>query len=55
MRKEPVRKNPREASMTPKQDDNTPKSLELSEGQLEVHFRRLHLAHMRQFTKKSRR
>ena len=46
MRKEQV-KNPRGASMTPKQDDNTPKSLELSEGQLEVHFRRLNLAHTR--------
>jgi DNA replication protein DnaC len=33
--------------MTTKQDDNTLKSLELSEGQLEVHFRRLNLAHMR--------
>lgn len=47
MREQPVRKNPRDASMTAKQDDNTPKSLELSEGQLEVHFRRLNLAHMR--------
>jgi DNA replication protein DnaC len=33
--------------MTTKQEDNTPKSLELSEGQLEVHFRRLNLAHVR--------
>lgn len=39
MSKEQVKKNPRGASMTPKQDDSTPKSLELSEGQLEVHFR----------------
>ena len=31
--------------------DNTPKSLELSEGQLEVHFRRLNLAHMRRIYK----
>ena len=37
--------------MTPKQDDNTPKSLELSEGQLEVHFRRLNLAHTRRIYK----
>lgn len=28
------------------------KSLELSEGQLEVHFRRLNLAHTRRFTKR---
>ena len=47
MRKEQVKKNPRGASMTPKQDDDAPKSLELSEGQLEVHFRRLNLAHTR--------
>ncbi len=39
MRKEQARKNPRETSLTPKQDDNTSKSLELSEGQLEAHFR----------------
>jgi DNA replication protein DnaC len=51
MRKEQVRKNPRDALMTPKQDDNTPKSLELSEGQLEVHFRRLNLAHTRRIYK----
>jgi DNA replication protein DnaC len=52
MRKEQVKKNPRDASMTPKQDDNnTPKSLELSEGQLEVHFRRLNLAHTRRIYK----
>ena len=51
MRKEQVKKNPRGASMTPKQDDNTPKSLELSEGQLEVHFRRLNLAHTRRIYK----
>src|SRR3989454_6338972 len=37
MRKEQVRKDPRDASITTKQDNNTPKSLELSEGQLEVH------------------
>ncbi len=36
MRKEQVRKNPRETLLTPKQDDNTSKSLELSEGQLEA-------------------
>jgi len=45
MRKEPVKKNPRVASMTTKQEDNTPNILELSEGQLEAHFRRLNLAH----------
>jgi hypothetical protein len=39
MSKEQVRKNLRETSLTPKQDDNTSKSLELSEGQLEAHFR----------------
>jgi DNA replication protein DnaC len=37
--------------MTTKNISNTPKSLELSEGQLEVHFRRLHLAHMRRIYK----
>ena len=36
MRKEQVKKNPRDASITTKQDNNTPKSLELSEGQLEI-------------------
>ncbi len=51
MSKEQVKKNPRGASMTPKQDDSTPKSLELSEGQLEVHFRRLNLAHTRRIYK----
>jgi DNA replication protein DnaC len=51
MRKQQVRKNPRETSLTPKQDDNTSKSLELSEGQLEVHFRRLNLAHTRRIYK----
>ncbi len=47
MSKEQVKKNPREASMATKQDDHTLKSLELSEGQLEAHFRRLNLAHTR--------
>src|SRR5712664_902529 len=51
MRKEQVRKNSRETSLTPKQDDNTSKSLELSEGQLEAHFRRLNLAHTRRIYK----
>src|SRR6201981_335543 len=51
MRKEQVKKNPREASMTTKPEDNTPKGLELSEGQLEVHFRRLNLAHTRRIYK----
>lgn len=37
--------------MTTKHDDNSVKSLELSEGQLEVHFRRLNLAHMRRIYK----
>jgi DNA replication protein DnaC len=37
--------------MDTKNISNTPKSLELSEGQLEVHFRRLHLAHMRRIYK----
>src|SRR5438105_142234 len=51
MRKEQVKKNPRDASITTKQDNNTPKSLELSEGQLEIHFRRLNLAHTRRIYK----
>jgi len=51
MRKEQVKKNPRDASMTTKQDDNTRQSLALSEGQLEVHFRRLNLAHTRRIYK----
>jgi DNA replication protein DnaC len=51
MRKEQVRKDPRDTSITTKQDNNTPKSLELSEGQLEVHFRRLNLAHTRRIYK----
>ncbi len=46
MRKDQFKKNPRDASLTTKHDD-TPKSLELSEGQLEAHFRRLNLAHTR--------
>jgi len=37
--------------MATKQDDNTLESLELSEGQLEVHFRRLNLAHTRRIYK----
>jgi hypothetical protein len=44
MRKEQVKKNPRDVSMTTKQDDNTLQSLELSDGQLEIHLRRLNLA-----------
>jgi hypothetical protein len=51
VKKETVTQNRRGASMTTKQDDNTVKSLELSEGQLEVHFRRLNLAHMRRIYK----
>ena len=51
MRKAQVRKNPRDTLLTPKQDDNTSKSLELSEGQLEAHFRRLNLAHTRRIYK----
>src|SRR3974390_337520 len=46
MKKETRGKDPRGADITAK-TDNTPKSLELSEGQLEVHFRRLNLAHAR--------
>jgi DNA replication protein DnaC len=51
MRKEQLRKNPRVTSLTPKQDDHTSKSLELSEGQLDAHFRRLNLAHTRRIYK----
>ena len=51
MRKEQVKKNPRNASLTTEQNHDTPKSLELSEGQLEVHFRRLNLAHTRRIYK----
>ena len=51
MKKETDTQNRRGASMTTKQDDNTVKSLELSEGQLEVHFRRLNLAHTRRIYK----
>jgi hypothetical protein len=47
MWKEQVKKNPRDASMTTMQDDNTLKSLELSEGQIEADFRRLNLEHTR--------
>ena len=50
MRKETQVKDSRGASMTTN-TDSTPKSLELSEGQLEVHFRRLNLAHMRRIYK----
>jgi DNA replication protein DnaC len=50
VKKETVTQNRRGASMTTKQDD-TAKSLELSEGQLEAHFRRLNLAHMRRIYK----
>ena len=42
--------DPLGASMTAK-PDSTPMSLELSEGQLEAHFRRLNLAHMRRIYK----
>ena len=50
MRKETRMKDPRGAGMTAK-TANTPKSLELSEGQLEAHFRRLNLSHMRRIHK----
>ena len=50
MRRETREKDPRGAGITAK-TDNTPKSLELSEGQLEIHFRRLNLAHMRRIYK----
>src|SRR5215469_15211521 len=49
MRKETREKDPRGAGITAK-INNTP-SLELSEGQLEIHFRRLNLAHMRRIYK----
>jgi len=49
MRKETREKDPRGAGITAK-TNNTP-SLELSEGQLEIHFRRLNLAHMRRIYK----
>ena len=39
--------DPPDASMVTKNDSSAPKSLELSEGQFEAHFRRLNLAHMR--------
>src|SRR5262245_30751923 len=53
---DPVKKgmltnSPRGASLTTKNDRSTVKSLELSEGQLEAHFRRLNLAHMRRIYK----
>jgi len=51
MRKEQAKKNPREASMTTKQENNTPKSPELSDGQLETRVRRLNLAHTRRIYK----
>ena len=51
MKKETVTKNRQSASMATKQDDHTLQSLELSEGQLEVHFRRLNLAHTRRIYK----
>jgi DNA replication protein DnaC len=47
VKKETVTQNRGGAAMTTKHDDNTVMSPELSEGQLEVHFRRLDLAHMR--------
>lgn len=43
--------DPRGASMTTKKDHNTSQSGGLSEGQLEAHFRRLNLAHMRRIYK----
>ena len=51
MKKETVTQNRRGALLTAKQDDNTVKSLELSEGQLEIHFQRLNLAHTRRIYK----
>jgi hypothetical protein len=51
VKKETVTKSRQSASMATKQDDNTLQSLELSEGQLEVHFRRLNLAHTRRIYK----
>jgi DNA replication protein DnaC len=51
MRKDTATKDPRSASMATKNISHTAKNLELSEGQLEVHFRRLQLAHMRRIYK----
>src|SRR5262245_9090407 len=50
MKRETPRSDPRGALVAAK-IDNTPKSLELSEGQLQIHFRRLNLAHMRRIYK----
>jgi DNA replication protein DnaC len=47
MKKAPGAKDPRGEPMAAKNDPNPRQSLELSEGQLEAHFRRLNLAHMR--------
>jgi DNA replication protein DnaC len=43
--------DPPDTPMVIKNDSSAPKSLELSEGQFEAHFRRLHLAHMRRIYK----
>ena len=51
MTKNIPRTDPRGVSMATKNDLHAPKSLELSEGQMEVHFRRLNLAHMRRIYK----
>ena len=51
MKKDTPIKDPRGVSMALKNDLNVPKRLELSEGQLQVHFRRLNLAHMRRIYK----
>ena len=50
MKKKTPTFDPRGASMSTK-NDHTSQSLELSEGQLEAHFRRLNLAHMRRIYK----
>ncbi len=39
--------DPPDQPMATRNDSHNPKSLELSEGQFEAHFRRLNLAHMR--------
>ncbi len=51
MKKATLTKNPQAASMAAKTDPHTVQSLELSEGQLQAHFRRLNPAHMRRIYK----
>ena len=51
MTKNILRTDPSGVSMATKNDPHAPKSLELSEGPMGVHFRRLNLAHMRRIYK----